>query len=100
MNRGNDRLTVRMSVGAGERTVLRMDEQRCGRAIPNTLQAEATRLPPRLHRVLQEVLTGKAEKEIAADLELSRHTVHEYIKRIYAHLGVGSRSELLTRLIQ
>ena len=95
-----ERLAVRMSAGPGGRTLLLLEEQRDGPVPPSDLQAEAARLPPRLYTVLQELLTGKAEKQIAADLQLSRHTVHEYVKRIYARLGTGSRSELMTRWIR
>ena len=36
-------------------------------------------------------------QQIARALGLSRHTVHEYVKRIYRCVGVASRGELLAR---
>jgi len=55
-------------------------------------------LPRRLRTVLDELLrTGDSEKQIAARLKLSRHTVHEYVKSIYERLGVNSRAELMHR---
>lgn len=52
-------------------------------------------LPPRVRPVLRQLLGGKSEKEIAADLRLTRHTVHTYVKIIYRTLRVHSRAELM-----
>ena len=57
-------------------------------------------LPPRLRPVLQHLLRGEAEKQVAAKLGLSRHTVHEYIKVLYRKLNVSSRAELLAQFIE
>ena len=54
-------------------------------------------LPPRLHQTLDELLLGKSEKEIAMRLELSRHTIHNYVKALHQRFGVSSRGELLAR---
>lgn len=55
----------------------------------------AKSLPPRLEATLEHLLTGKSEKQIAAALKLSRHTVHDYVKAIYRRYGVSTRAELL-----
>lgn len=52
-------------------------------------------LPPRLRPVLAALLDGDAEKQIAARLGLSRHTVHDYVKLLYRRYEVHSRAELL-----
>jgi DNA-binding CsgD family transcriptional regulator len=52
-------------------------------------------LGPRLRETLQALARGLSEKQIAAELGLSRHTVHEYAKALHRHFGVSSRSELL-----
>ena len=57
-------------------------------------------LPPRLRPVLQHLLRGEAEKQVAAKLGLSRNTVHEYIKVLYRKLNVSSRGELLAQFIE
>jgi DNA-binding CsgD family transcriptional regulator len=44
---------------------------------------------------LDKLLKGRSEKEVAAELGRSVHTVHSYVKRIYRRLGVTSRAELL-----
>jgi DNA-binding NarL/FixJ family response regulator len=56
-------------------------------------------LQPRLRKVMQHLLEGDAEKQVAAKLGLSKHTVHEYVKMIYQQLGVSSRSELLSQWV-
>lgn len=52
-------------------------------------------LAPRLRQVLGRLYKGQAEKGIAVDLGLSRHTVHNYIKALHRQFNVASRSELL-----
>jgi DNA-binding CsgD family transcriptional regulator len=56
-------------------------------------------LQPRLRRVMQHLLDGDGEKQVAAKLGLSKNTVHEYVKLIYQQLGVSSRSELLSQWV-
>ena len=56
-------------------------------------------LQPRLRKVMQHLLEGDGEKQVAAKLNLSRHTVHEYVKMLYHQLGVSSRSELLSQWV-
>jgi len=51
-------------------------------------------LSPRMRQTLDRLLAGDSEKEIAARLGLSPHTVHVYIKSLYPRLGVSSRGEL------
>jgi DNA-binding NarL/FixJ family response regulator len=48
--------------------------------------------------VLSLLQTGQSEKQIAADLEVSPHTVHDYVKALYRIHGVSSRSELMAQL--
>jgi DNA-binding CsgD family transcriptional regulator len=50
--------------------------------------------------VLKCLLEGDSDKQIAARLELSSHTVNEYVKRVYAHFGVTTRTELLARWVR
>jgi len=46
-------------------------------------------------RVLEQLKKGLAEKEVAANLDLSTHTVHNHTKAIYRKFDVNSRPELL-----
>ncbi len=66
--------------------------------------AEPRRSPSDLSPTEQKVfaLLGEqlSEREIAAKLERSPHTVHVHIKSIYRKLSVGSRAELRARTQQ
>jgi DNA-binding CsgD family transcriptional regulator len=56
-------------------------------------------LSKREREVLQLLLEGHARKEVASRLNLSTHTVADYLKVIHKKLGVTSRAELLARFI-
>jgi DNA-binding CsgD family transcriptional regulator len=56
-------------------------------------------LAPRLRPVLQHLLTGDAEKQVAQKLGLSPHTVHAYTKALYRAFDVNSRGELLALFV-
>jgi DNA-binding CsgD family transcriptional regulator len=56
------------------------------------------RLPPRQRQVLTLLSRGMSEKEVAAELDVSPHTVHDYVKALYRAHGVRSRSELLAQV--
>ena len=73
-------------------TVLELDRERPGLAGP------LVALTPREREVAALVVDGLADREIAERLYLSRHTVSQYVKRIYRKLGVDSRVAL-TRLL-
>jgi DNA-binding NarL/FixJ family response regulator len=45
--------------------------------------------------VLEFLLEGKTEPEIAAVLDRSKHTVHDHTKAIYQLLGVNNRVHLV-----
>ncbi len=52
-------------------------------------------LSPRERQVIQHVAAGLSNREIAHALDLSPHTVKNYLFRIFDKLGVSSRTELL-----
>ena len=62
--------------------------------------ARLAALPPRLRPVLNHLLEGQGEKQVAIQLGLSRHTVHEYVKVLYRKLNVSSRGELMAQFVQ
>jgi len=54
-------------------------------------------LSSRLRDTLRGLARGLSEKQLAVELRLSPHTVHDYVKALHRHFGVQSRGELLTR---
>lgn len=52
-------------------------------------------LTPRERQVLEGLVDGLSEKQVATRLALSTQTVHSYIKQLYRKLQVRSRAELL-----
>ena len=57
-------------------------------------------LSPRCRETLELLLRGEGEKQIASQLCLSRHTIHEYVTTIYRHFEVSSRAELMAYFIR
>ena len=60
---------------------------------------KTSKLPPRQRQTLDRLLAGDSEKQIAARLEVSKHTVHIYVKSLYRRFGVCSRGELLAQFV-
>jgi len=57
-------------------------------------------LPRREEEVLMLLRDGLSEKEAAGKLELSRHTVHTYVRQLFKRFSVSSRTELLAAAFQ
>jgi DNA-binding CsgD family transcriptional regulator len=64
--------------------------------LPLATQADLSRAK---RRVLDLLLQGLSEKQIAARLHLSSTTIHNHIQAIYRVFKVHTRSELLVRLL-
>jgi DNA-binding CsgD family transcriptional regulator/GAF domain-containing protein len=75
-------------------TVLELDPEQ-----PGKLAGPLVALTPREREVAVLVVDGLADREIAQRLYLSRHTVSQYVKRIYRKLGVDSRVALAGLLL-
>ena len=56
-------------------------------------------LSQRERQVLIFLMGGDSLKQVAKRLQLSHHTVGDYVKSIYRQLGVNSRAELLSHFI-
>ncbi|MBH8557016.1 response regulator transcription factor [Hymenobacter negativus] len=54
-------------------------------------------LSARERDVVQAIIDGLGDKQVAARLDLSPETVRTYVKRIYKKLQVSSRTELMSR---
>lgn len=94
----DEALTIAISCGA-ERTRRRL-EQRLGRRTMRQQSAESVlaRLSPAERPVAILVAKGRSNREIAGELFLSRHTVDSHLRKIFAKLGINSRT-LLARLV-
>lgn len=57
--------------------------------------ATALGLGERQLGIVKGVFDGLGDVEIGLELGISRHTVHEYVKRVYRKLGVHNRAELV-----
>lgn len=55
-------------------------------------------LPPRMAQVLEHLLLGYSEKQIARVLGLSPHTINRHVQRIYRHFNVSNKSQLAALL--
>jgi hypothetical protein len=62
--------------------------------LPGARPAEPA-LPNQLRHVLRHLLDGDSEKQVAARLGLSAHTVNRHVQRLYRRFGVHSRAELM-----
>jgi DNA-binding CsgD family transcriptional regulator len=59
--------------------------------------AHEPRLSARQRQVLDLLRAGASEKEVAAALAVSTHTVHDHVKALHRAYGARSRGELLAR---
>jgi DNA-binding NarL/FixJ family response regulator len=80
--------------------VLRELAPHLGRALLVTTQPNRAGLPPRSLEVLDTLLDGDAEKQVALRLGIGRDTVHDHVKLLYRHFGVCSRAELLAYFLR
>jgi DNA-binding CsgD family transcriptional regulator len=71
----------------------------CGNAVRD-LEFDLGKFSTAECRVLELLLDGLSEKEIAAQLHLSQHTIHNHVRAIYRITDVHTRAELLARFIR
>jgi FixJ family two-component response regulator len=78
------------------RNALRQDQQaRAARAELAAAHQRLARLTPREREVLQHVIGGRLNKQIAADLGTVEQTVKVHRARVMQKMGVGSLAELV-----
>lgn len=79
---------------------LAMAELALSRPSPEArVRAMVARLPSRHRALLDELLTGKSEREIAETLALSNRTVHKYTEQIFRVFGIKSRAALMAHFV-
>ena len=57
-------------------------------------------LTSREHNVLERIVAGRSNKEIASDLNISEATVKSHINNLLGKLGVSDRTNAVTVAIQ
>ena len=87
-------------VAEAEEADVVVSERVIATAAPATVPREGAALTPRELDVLRLVAQGLGNKEIAADLDLSTHTVKYHLASVLAKLGVRSRTEAVSRGIR
>lgn len=60
--------------------------------------ARSLNLSPREFQIVLHVFEDAKEAEIASRLNMSTHTVHTHLERLYRKLRIGSRSALIVRI--
>ncbi len=106
---GEGRVSAAMAMMNG--AVASLSKQMPTQAIVTTLQrvaegariyprddgANAERLSPRELQILQRLAVGLSNPEVAAVLNLSRHTVKQHTSAVYRKLGVRNRAQAASR---
>jgi DNA-binding NarL/FixJ family response regulator len=64
------------------------------------LQAAVARLSPQVRRVYDEIVKGKAGKDIAREMNIGYGTVKGYTRDLYLALNVSGRKDLLSQLLR
>lgn len=64
-----------------------------------TVRQVVDRLPMRLRQVLNLLLAGDSEKQVAIKMQLSQHTIHRHVGRLYQTFEVSSRGELMAKFL-
>jgi DNA-binding NarL/FixJ family response regulator len=59
----------------------------------------ALNLSPRQAGIVRLLLRGYGDKQIAAEMGLSKHTVRTYLKRIFDRFDVSDRTALVLRVL-
>jgi DNA-binding CsgD family transcriptional regulator len=67
--------------------------------LPSHESQTALRLAPRQQLALIFLLQGDSAKQVAAKMNISQHTVADYVKLIYKVYDVSSRGELLAAFL-
>lgn len=60
----------------------------------------SSKLSRRRRETLEYLMRGLSEKEVAARMNLTRHTVHQHVKAIYRAMRVHTRSELMSTVFR
>lgn len=97
---GPYQLKVCHDLGSAQAEAEGVDESTRNQPLPFRANDDRERpkqqLTPAQRRVYNELLSGRSEKEIAHELQISINTVHTHSRAIYQKFEVSSRVELLS----
>jgi DNA-binding CsgD family transcriptional regulator/tetratricopeptide (TPR) repeat protein len=91
-DRDSEGLELDAARSAFERLGARPDLERATALSRGPRTGRASDLSRREREVLHQVAAGRTNREIAADLAISEHTVARHVQNIFAKLGVTSRT--------
>ena len=84
--------------GPRERLWIELLHEELDRDWQRAVHGAGPRLTARQRQVLDQLTQGASEKELAYELGVSAHTVHDHVKAIYRAFGARSRGELLAQV--
>jgi DNA-binding CsgD family transcriptional regulator len=87
---------MRQASGEYETTALVLEPAQPATIAP--IIVEAFDLTEREEQIVRLIARGYSTSELAEELHLSRHTVRDHIKAVFAKAGVSSRGELTAKL--
>ncbi len=101
---GDVELIAAVRAVAAGLVVLTTDAAQPVRGATTTARREGTprtvSVTPREHEVLQALAEGLANKQIAARLGISEHTIKTHVTAVFEKLGVTTRAEAVARGVQ
>ena len=99
-----DLIRVIRQVLRGEATLTAHDVERMLRRLASETEtrvvAPRDMLTPRVWEVLQQIATGKTNREIAEVLKIGHGTVKTHVEHIFSKLGVSDRTQASVRAMQ
>jgi len=57
-------------------------------------------LTRRQQEIMERIVAGQVERDVATKLGLSPHTVHHHVRKIYAKLGLKNRAEAVKKWLE
>ncbi len=98
--RSTERRTVRALSVAGRRCVLVVDSGALDMERARRRRVDELTPPPRMAELTRLLVEGLSDSEIAVETGLTYRTVRTYVRRLFAKLGVHSRTELIRRVLE
>jgi DNA-binding CsgD family transcriptional regulator len=74
--------------------------ERANPAQLSSLILSAQGLTPAQSRVAELVLQGRSTRQIVSELRISQHTMQEHLGVVFEKFGIGSRRELVAKLLR